>query len=584
MVVKMTNPLNETQFERLRSSIEWSNRMLEFPRRKRVEAIKELVGKHYSTSGTVKPNPVNFIKLAYCIFIRLLAPSVPRALISTRELELKSTAANLELAVNQIPEEIELQKTMKRLVGEALLSPFGVAKVGLHSIGEILGHSQGAPFVDAVSLDDLVIDMAAKHIDSVQYIGNDYWLNYKEVMESKWFPKGSTDGLKPDEYTAIGEAGEARAEGITQSEDAQLFKDKVHLRDVWLPSEKIMVTYGVKSNRRFKVVDWKGPRRGPYPILAFDKVLGNLLSLPPVAGWRDLHELANALYRKLGDQADSQKTVQGFQGGDEEGVKAFQEALDGDGIQYPGGEPKTLKAGGIDPSTLAFFLQTKDMGSYFGGNWDSLGGLSPQSKTLGQDKLLGEASGAQMRDMAAEVVSFMKEIFRSLAHYEWHDPVRRRNLEKSIPGTDLSIVVPWDQSARRGKFNLYNLDIDAYSLQDNSPDIKLQKLGMILERFVFPLMPAIQQAGGTLNVQKILQVIAKCSDFEELNEIVQFVEQSDPGVNKDPAKMPANTTRTNIRVNRPGATEEGKSQILQQALLGGRPQGDEMAAIGRPTG
>ena len=584
MVTKMTNPLSEIQFGRLQESIEWSNRMLEFPKKKRNEAIRELVGKHYSTSGTVKPNPVNFIKLAYCIFIRLLAPRVPRALISTRELELKSTAANLELAVNLIPKEIALQNTMKRAVGEALLSPFGVVKIGLHAVGEMLGHSVGAPFVDLIPLDDLIIDMAAKHIDQIQYIGNEYWLDYKEVMESKWFPKGSTNGLMPDEHTTLGEAGEQRAEGISVDESAQLFKDRIKLRDVWLPSEGIMVTYAVKAKKILKVMDWKGPERGPYSILTFDKVPGNLLGLPPVASWRDLHTLANALYRKLSEQADSQKTVQGFPGGDEEGVKAFQASVDGDGIRWSGGDPKILKAGGVDPNTLAFWLTTKDQGSYFGGNWDASGGLSPQAKTLGQDKLLSEASGAQMRDMAAEVIGFAKEVFGSLAYYEWHDPVRRRKLEKSIPGTDLSIVVPWNRDSRRGKFDVYDLDIDVYSLQDDSPEIKLQKLGMILERFVLPLMPAVERIGGSLDVQKILSDIAKFSDFSEMSEWFQFMEPVDQGAKGEPAKMPANTTRTNVRVNRPGATAEGKSQVLQQALLGGNPQPDEMASIDRQVG
>ena len=186
--------------------------------------------------------------------------------------------------------------------------------------------------------------------------------------------------------------------------------------------------------------------------------------------------------------------------------------------------------------------------------------------------------------MVSEVVSFAKEVYRSLAYYEWHDPIRRRKLEKSIPGTDLSVVVPWDRNARQGKFDVYDLSIDMYSLQDDSPDIKLQKLGMILERFVFPLMPLIQQPDGPLNVQKILKDIAKFADFPEMNEWFQFMQPQEQGAAGDSARMPANTTRTNVRVNRPGATADGKSQILQQALLGGRPQGAEVASLDRPTG
>jgi len=582
MVAKMKNPFNKIQFERLDKSIEWSNRMLEFTRRERKNAIREFVGKHYSSSGASKPVPVNFLKLAVNIFVRLLAARAPRVLISTQKIELKPTAANLEIAVNQIPKEINLQKTLKRLVIEALFS-LGIAKVGLHSVGKVLGHDVGAPFVDVVTLDDLIIDMTAKHLDYIQYIGNSYWLDYKDVMESKWFPKGSVDGLKPDEYTTLNEAGEERAESISIDNDAQLYKDRIKLRDVWIPSEKIMVTYAVKEKRRLKVIDWKGPDRGPYSILGFDKVPGNLLPLPPVATWTDLHELGNALFRKLASEAKAQKNVQGFQGGQEDDVKAFKAAVDGDGIMYNGAEPKLLKAGGVDPTSLAFYLTVKDQGSYFGGNWDSLGGLSPQAKTLGQDKLLSEASSAQMRDMAAEVVDFVKEIYTSLTYYEWHDPIRRRQLEKTITGTDFNVVVPWDRSSRRGKLDMYDLDIDVYSLQDDSPGLKFQKLGIILERFVFPLMPLLQQPNGILNVQRILHDIAKFADFPEMNNWFQFMLEEQPTTGEN-AKLPSNTTRTVERINRPGATEEGKNQILRQALLGGRPQVDETAAIGRPTG
>ena len=110
-MVAMTNPLSETQFGRLCNSIDWSNRQLEHPRKKRLEATKFFLGHHYSEGGAEKRQPVNFLMLAVSIYIRLLAARAPRALFSTKEPELKFTAANLELAVNQIPKEIALQKT-----------------------------------------------------------------------------------------------------------------------------------------------------------------------------------------------------------------------------------------------------------------------------------------------------------------------------------------------------------------------------------------------------------------------------------------------------------------------------------------
>lgn len=581
MVAKI-NPLNSTQFDRLMKSIDWSNRMLVFPRKRRLSAIKQLVGFHYAEQGSDRRVIVPTLKMIIDIHVRLLAARSPRALFSTQHQDLKWTAANLELAVNQVPCEIDLDTTLRRLVLEALFS-IGIAKVGLHTVGRVLGHEYGAPFVDVITIDDAVLDMAAKHRDQMQYMGNDYWLNYEDVMESKSFPKKSLEDLHPDDFTVTSEEGEERAEGISISESAELFKKKIQLRDVFLPAEKLFVTYAVKTKRRLKVIEWEGPERGPYSILGFGDVCGNLLPLPPVAGWRDMHELGNAIYRKLADQADAQKTVPAFSGDDDQAVEDFAAARDGQGIKFTGQPPVNLKTGGIDPSTLAFFLQNKDLSSYYAGNLDALGGLSPQSKTVGQDKLISEASGAQIREMAAQVMKFTKNIFESLAYYEWYDPIRRRLLNKSIPGTDLEIVVPWDRASRRGEFDLYDLEVDVFSAQDDSPNARLQRFAAVMQQYVLPLLGAIEAAGGVLDIQSLFEIIAKYSDLDELRGIVQFIDRPESASSDKTIASLQNITRQTERINRPGATAEGKSAVMQQVLLGGRPQRDEMATIGRAT-
>ena len=582
-MVKMTNPLSERQFERLRKSIDWSSRMLEAPRANRVLALREFVGFHYNVDAAPQKVPAPFLKMATTIYVRALAARAPRALISTVDPNLKPTATLLELAVNEIPREIGLQNTFRRIVLEALFS-LGVAKCGLHTVGELLGHKYGSPFVDVITFDDYILDMSASHRDQIQYEGNSYWLNYEDVKEDDWFDKKRKVDLSWDNYTVIGERGERRGEELSQEETADLYKRKIWLRDVWLPGEDLMVTYGIRSKKILKIVEWEGPNRGPYHKLCYDDVPSNLLPLPPVMIWQDIHELSNVLYRKLGDQAESQKTIQGMPGNNNDAVEAFKKASDGDAIRWQGGEPRLLTAGGVNPNTLAFFLQTKDFFSWVAGNLDSLGGLSPQAETLGQEKLVSASSSAQLRDMANQVVDFSRELFRTLAHYEWHDPARRRILEQKIPGTDLTIPVPWDQQSRQGGYDMYDLDIDVFSLQDDSPSQKLQKLNVIMQQYISPLLPMMEANGGTFNVQALLDMVAKYSDFPEMSELIIWTNPESNSFNIDSQRKPANTSRTVERVNRPGATESGKSAALQQTLLGGRQQGTEAAVIGRPTG
>ena len=78
----------------------------------------------------------------------------------------------------------------------------------------------------------------------------------------------------------------------------------VELRDIWLPREQLIITVETgKLGPSLRVLEWDGPHSGPYRFLRFNEVPGNTMPLPPVALWRDLHDLANVLFRKLGLQS-----------------------------------------------------------------------------------------------------------------------------------------------------------------------------------------------------------------------------------------------------------------------------------------
>ena len=570
-------------FADLRTAVDWSVSQLANPRKKRVEAVKQYVGNHYAEGGTEKRVPTNFLELAVTIYTRQLAAQAPRVIVSTGNSSLRPFAKSTEIALNQIPDEIGLGATLRRIVVEALFS-MGVVKVGICSNGrEILGHDYGEAYVDHINLDDYFLDMSAKSRKTIQFEGNDYWI---PLDDARALYNGKDSVIEPDDVTVTGDQGEDRAEGISSDEGADLYKDKVWLRDVWIPSSRKLVTYGVKSLKMFNIMDWDGPEHSPYHSLGFSDVPGNLLPLPPVALWRDLHELGNNLFRKLGRQADAKKTIAAFQGGDDTDVEALKAASDGEGIKYSGQKPDAITVGGIDAPTLAFYLQIRDLFSYFAGNLDSMGGLAPATDTVGQDKLLSEAASARLDHMRGQTVEFAQGIFRSLAWYEWTDPVRERMVEKPVKGTDITIRRPWSAETREGDFIDYNFKIDVYSMQDQSPSTKLQKIGQALETYVAPFMPMLEAQGGRIDFKELLEIVSKLGNIPELNDIVSFVEPSegDPvqaGEHSQP--MPANTTRTNVRVSRPGATRHGKDDVMSRILMGSKVQGAEADTLGRTT-
>jgi hypothetical protein len=568
----------DVKFDKLHNAVEWSIKQLATPRKKRVEAIKQFVGSHYSDGGAEQRVPTNFIELAVTIYTRQLAARAPRVLITTGVQNLRPMAKDMEIALNQIPGEIGLGNTLRSAVVDAMFS-FAVVKVGISRSDKA---KAGETFVDLVSLDDYFVDMSAKGRGGVQFEGNDYWL---PIEDARAMYDGDPKDIQPDDHTVVGDQGQERAEAITSSEGADIYGDRVWMRDVYIPRTNKMITYGVKSLKVFREIEFDGPDHGPYYTLGFSDVPGNLLPLPPVALWRDLHELGNNLFRRLGRQSEAKKTVASFQGGNDEDVQALKRASDGDGIKYNGAKPEAITVGGIDAPTLAFYLQIRDLFSYFAGNLDTLGGLGSQSDTVGQEKLISEASSARMQSMGEATINFAREIFKALAWYEWTDPIRERKIKKPVKGTDIAVSSVWSAETRDGDFLDYNLDIDVYSMQDDSPSSKLQKVGTALERFVFPILPQIEAQGGQIDAKALLGMIGELANIPELADIVKFVEP-DPNArqqrgNGEPTHMPANTKRTYERVSRSAATRAGKDDVMSRLLMGGKVQPKEGAMLDR---
>ena len=567
------------KFSELTAAINWSNTQLGTPRLKRLEAIKQYVGTHYADDGSDRRVPTNFIELAVTIYSRLLAARAPRVMFKALNPALSPFAKTTEIALNQIPDEIGLGTTLSNSVIDALFCCAAV-KVGLEVTDkQKLGVNLTEPYASLISIDDYFCDMSAKTRDQMQFEGNDYWreLDYVKTRYDV--------NLEGDEFTVIGENGDERAEEISTNEGADIYQKRVWLRDVWLPGSRQMVTYAVKSLAILSIVDWDGPEHGPYHMLGFSPVPGNLLPLPPVALWRDLHELANNIFRKVAKQAVDKKTVIAFAGNNDDDAKRLREATDGEGIHYSGQKPEKIDVGGIDASALAVFLQSKDLFSWFAGNLDSLGGLGVSSDTVGQDKLLSEAASARLNFMSDQVYDFTKSIFKSLAWYEWTNPVRSRKVRKTIDGTDIGVNATWDDTTVEGDWLDYNFDIDVFSMKDDSPSGKLQKINAAMTNFILPIMPFLQQQGGGIDGQKFIELISEYSNIPELKNIITFQtpSQSNPiEENPEPASgMPANTTRTYERVNRPGATRHGKDDVFSRLLMNGNVQGAEGAALTR---
>lgn len=569
---------------RLRQAMKFSRRALQRYRTNRREAVRQYVGKNWSEDGARTPVPVNLLALYVKIMSRNLIAKNPRLLYSTFNRQAKPAVHALESWANRQIEKISLEETLRRIAIDALFS-IGVAKVCLTTPAEsaLTGWvtQPGEPTVSRVSLDDFVVDMHATDPREVSYIGHRFRVPLEVVRSSKLYRGGRE--LQPADDMRHNTEGDERTKVLgrgTNVGETEEYEDFVNLWEIYLPRRRVVVTLTdddsgspVLDEVSLREQEWVGPYCGPYHLLCFDVVPDNLMPKGPIMDLVDLHEQENRIYRKLNRQSDRQKEV-GIvaAGATEDGSRALQ-ANDGEFIRADNpAETKLVSFGGVNQQNLAYGIHIKDLFSYLSGNLDMMGGLSPQSKTLGQDRLLAANASGGVSDMQDRMVAFTAAVARSLSWYWWHDPFTTQKTSYSPPGMpELSMPRQVTPLQRAGvPFEELDIDIDPYSLQFQPPQARLQTLNQVLQQIVIPLMPILGQQGIMLDMNAYLSKVAKYLDMPDLPEILTIAEpgaaqSSGPG---EQPGMPQSTERRYVRENMPGRTERGDNMNMINSLMG----------------
>ncbi len=593
------NPRDSKHLARLIRSVETSRWKLEPFRRERTSAIRQYVGFHYSEDGAPDRVPINLLELMINIYMRQLVAKRPQVMVESRDRKNRPSALQFELAMNHLLEkQIDFDKSLKVVALDAMFG-MGIMKVGVtnQALDEVDGylHDAGLVYADPVHVDDWVHDLGVKRFEQCGYMGHRYRIPVEVAKEA--FSKKS-DKIVAAPPSPYNEQGDERTETIARGTETHFdeFEDTVELWDLWLPAEGLVITVPAESvgsqgsggqAELYDVTEWDGPERGPFHRLAFNQVPSNTMPLSPSGLMIDLHDLANSMFRKLGRQAERQKNVLAYQGGEENDAENVKESSDGEYLRVD--NPKsmeTLSLGGIDQTSLAFLLQVKDMFAYHGGNLDALGGLSPQAETLGQDEILASNASQRLSDMQDTMISFTNGVVEAIGYELWTDPLMEMDLIHRI-SDDFQIPFTYTPEMRSGEYYDYAVSIETYSMQHNTPGKRLQTLTQVMNQYVGPLMPLMQAQGMTINFKELFKVVGTYANLPELEDILQFVGADSFAQGAGGAAGgggPANTSHTSTRVNRPGATREGKDDVMSRVLMGAGVQDSEAAAIGRPTG
>lgn len=591
------NPKNEAHRGRLRQAITYCQREWVHHLERQSEAMRQVAGFHYGRRGVGTSDSVLFPLLGLYVRIigRLIQADAPRAHVSHWNPELDPDCFDLKLMLNDEFERIDLASSLNA-VGTMSMYGMGIIKIGRIETGDVeevggVNHEVGGLFADPVLNEDFIFDIRAKRWSAVKFMGDLSRVPLEWAKENKNWDKAAREKLtvtnRINEIPMVGSYKQVRAQLLAQRGALALdeeYEDMVDLWNLFLPAEQLIVVCDRNVEHILSVEKWTGPKRGPYHILGYNWLPGNLVPLAPVSDLMDLHIAANTLGNKVGEDAANQKTNILVEGATAESdgnaaIKAPNRAVVTVGSVN---NMKQVTWNGPDGQLWALAANMIDRFVYFGGNLDAIGGLSPQSATIGQDRLLLESASRQAQDMQLEMMSFTKRIMQDLAWYIKTDKTWRRKLVRPVDYAGMRI--PFEASSQniQGDISEYRIEIEPYNAAMKTPSQRMAMLRQILNETVLPLIPLMQEQGVGLNIEKLLKKISEYSDLAELADVLVYPngeqERAAGEGQDDPPMKPPVTTRKYIRENRTTKTRSGQDQALTAGLMGVRQQPAEAAA------
>lgn len=565
----MLDPENPRHIARLNADIDASRQKLEPFREGHRQAHEQIIGCYYSEDSPTKAVPVNLMELARTVLMSQLVSNPPRAKVFTSERSYRAVGNKLQSVINRELESFGVHRELRRCVSNSLIS-IGILKVCAKPEGSYEYHGlefdNNVPYVKNILLENWVHDMSVDTIDEVRFLGHQYFMDFEEAREDPTFDPEVRKTLRPmeSEFGGVERMNELSGPIGTESEAYK----RVACWEIYLPKERLMVTLtGDRKSKPLKVVEWDGPKRGPFHMLYFAEVDGNTMPLAPAMLWRPLHDAVNQMFRKFVRQADRQKTIGLALGQDSEDAKTMMDTPDGGvgGVANPSAVTE-VSFGGMNQQNFAFYMEARQLFSYLNGNIDIMGGSGPQSETLGQDQMLERNSNRRMQWMQDEVILFTKRVLEDFGYYLWRDPLKVYQATVEIDGLDPIETALYPEERMSHDYYRHMIDVNPHSMQFFSPGQRMAMIDDVMMNTIMPAMQALAAQGIQVDFAKWLKLKAEYANLPELNEILIAMGQPIDQVGE--SRQSPVTVRTNERVNRsPGMSREGGEQATIQSLL-----------------
>lgn len=569
------------RFSSLKNAIEQSRKQLEPFRMHLAEVLRKYAGPHYGNNA-VDDRPINMLQLSIDSLIQQLSSRAPQVLCRTNKTDRKSSAVELELAMNEALTKMDFEQEHRTWVLSAI-HLLGILEVGLDVVDLPTIDDEELPitevFVEAIMFDDFVCDTAGTGINRRRcaFWGHKTTMSLADCKKNPLFDKEAREELK----AAKRESDEESADiSETNTQQAESFNETIEIWQIFVPQENEVITFAKDAKKPLRTVKWQGPSHGPYHFLGFSLLLNNQMPVAPVMNWMDLDDLLNKLYVKCGEQASNQKSLLVTDTGAMKDGETIIAANDGEVIAVNNpGAAKDVTFGGVNQQTMGFALNVKSQTDFTMGNLSGAMGLGASADTLGQEQMIKQASDVRMTAMQGVIMSATQKVLKDIAFYLWQHPTVELNLTRKIQGTSIALEFSWPRrldgfgnefDSRNGSHDDFGISIVPYSMRELPPGTRAELLRDIWKVEILPLVPL----GIIPDAVTYLTTLSTLYDLPELRELIPPTQAAAPqqGMSQGGMQMPqpgkpnGNYKRTNVSS---GMTPQALDQQREMLAMSG---------------
>ena len=542
-------------------------------------AIRDYVGDYYvNPKGYEGDYPINLVFVALRTWVPNLVMNSGVNKVGSPYLSQLDYAHMLGEALNQLHKRIDMKSTMRAAVVSMILCGLAVLKTSIYADGLLIpdgfdsSFSQGQLYTDLISIDDFFLDPYCTSLKNSTLTGHFTTVRRQDLLDMKGWDKDLVNKLPSAWDGGVGNNEKASHLTRKPSETLEMIEaqDYVRVAEVYLPEAQAIAYVPDPKQTSFddflKVQDYYGPDTGPYRFGSITPpVPDNPFPVAPVSIWRDLNSMANDLFKKLMDQADSQKDVLLYKPGMEDVADAVAEARNGDSIRTADPDGVRIQSyGGGNAENEKMTQQLQFWFNYVSGGIDQMGGMKTGggSKTATAVKTLQTNASITQEDARGLIYDVQAGVSRDQAWFIHYDPFLKAPMTIRETGKEPRQVVLTPEEVR-GDF----LDLTFVMRQRSMQALDPETRRVALEKFTVQTIPAgvnaammMQQMGVPFNLPRYLMQAAEEMGIADLmNEVF-----TDPTFQ---ARLKLVSEQAGLDPGKAGKQSGGMAGVMQNGAL-----------------